>query len=57
MRLTNFPPGEHNRGVLPWPSCLRRWLGSLVYVRATGPSSKPTQADSANYMSIGVVNE
>ena len=23
-----------------WPSCLRHWLGSLVYVRARGPSSR-----------------
>ena len=29
-------------GVSPWSSCLRRWLGSLVYARARGPSSKPS---------------
>ena len=49
-----------------WPSCLKCWLGSLVYVRARGPPPPPSsrlshgtlpQADSANYMSIGVVNE
>ena len=50
------------RRVSPWPSCLRRWLGSLEHVRARGPGSMPTQAHtgtaySANYMSIGVVNE
>ena len=26
----------------PWPSCLRRWLGSRMHVRAKGPSSKPS---------------
>ena len=29
--------------VSPWPSGIRRLLGSLVYVRARGPSSKPSQ--------------
>ena len=47
----------------PWKSCLSRWLGYLVYVRTRGPSSNPeprrtlARADSANYMSIGVVND
>ena len=49
-------------GVSPWPSC-QSWLASLVHVRARGPSSKPSHtahtgtANSANCMSIGVVNE
>ena len=28
-------------GVSPWPSCPKRWLYSVVYVRARGPSSRP----------------
>ena len=28
--------------VSPSPSCLRCWLGSLVYVRVKGPSSEPS---------------
>ena len=28
--------------VSPWLSCLRRWLSSLVYARARGPSSRPS---------------
>ena len=33
----------YRRCVSPWPSCLRRWLGSLLYVRTRDPSSKPSQ--------------
>ena len=33
---------ENNIGVSPSASCLSRWLGSLVYVRLRGPSSKPS---------------
>ena len=29
-------------GESPWPGCLRRWLGSLVYVSVRGPSSRPS---------------
>ena len=31
-----------NFTVSSWTSCLRYWLDSLVYVRARGPSSKPS---------------
>ena len=46
----------------PWPSCQRRWLGSLVYIRTRGPSSKPSYGAHCHgptqpTMSIGVVNE
>ena len=30
------------KGVSPWPSCLMRWLGSLVHDRARDPSSRPS---------------
>ena len=41
--LNSLPRHYITSGVSPRPSCLRRWLGSLVDVRARGPSSKPSQ--------------
>ena len=42
--LTGFLVLPADIRVSPWPSCLkiRRWLGSLVYVRAIGPSYRPS---------------
>ena len=51
------------KGVSSWPSCLRRWLGSRVYIRARDPSSKPSYGahwhgpTQPTTWSKGVVNE